>query len=121
VPPPADRLTALLEEIRAFVSERDWEQFHDSKNLAMCIASEVGELLAEYRWIANQDADRMSLEPQKQGRISAELGDIGIAWLLLCDRLGLDPLQTIQAKLASNRRKYPVESSRGVAERPERQ
>ena len=112
-----DRLTALLEELREFVRERDWEQFHDTKNLAMCLASEVGELLAEYRWIANHHADRISREPERQKRITAELGDVGIAWLLLCDRLELDPLETIRVKLDTNRAKYPLELSRGNADR----
>ncbi len=51
-----DRLEAVLKELREFVAERDWEQFPDPKNLAMTIASEAGELLAEYRWVNNADS-----------------------------------------------------------------
>ncbi|SRR5712691_1877451 len=54
-----DRLEALVVELKTFVEEREWSQFHDPKNLAMAIASEAGELLAEYRWISSADADRL--------------------------------------------------------------
>src|ERR1043166_3427138 len=112
----SDQMENLLAELREFVRERDWEQFHDPKNLAMCLASEVGELLAEYRWIGNNDADRESAEIERRGRIIEELGDVGIAWVLLCDRLGLDPLDVMARKLDANRSKYPPEMSRGRAD-----
>jgi dCTP diphosphatase len=112
-------MAALVDELRAFVAERDWSQFHDPKNLAMLLASEVGELVAEYRFVTNDDADRVSREPTTRARIAAEIGDVGIGLLLLCDRTGIDLLAAMREKLAINRRKYPVEQSRGRASRPE--
>ena len=109
---------ALLEELRSFVKEREWEQFHDPKNLAMLLASEAGELLAEYRWIRNERADGFSREPEARQRIAAEIGDVGIALLLLCDRTGIDLMSAMRDKLALNRRRYPVERSKGRAARP---
>jgi NTP pyrophosphatase (non-canonical NTP hydrolase) len=106
-------------ELRRFVEERDWRQFHDPKNLAMLLASEVGELVAEYRWVDNRDADQHSREEGPRARITDEIGDIGIALLLLCDRTGIDLLQAVASKLARNRQRYPVEKSRGRAGRPE--
>jgi len=106
-------------ELRRFVEEREWRQFHDPKNLTMLLASEVGELVAEYRWIDNRDADRLSHEEGPRARIADEIGDIGIALLLLCDRTGIDLLQAVAGKLARNRERYPVETSRGRAGRPE--
>lgn len=108
----------LLEELRGFVREREWEQFHDPKNLAMLVASEAGELLAEYRWIPNERADAFSREPEARQRIAAEIGDVGIALLLLCDRTGIDLGAAMRDKLARNRRRYPVELSKGRAARP---
>ena len=113
--PTLDQLTAAL---RAFVAERDWQQFHDPKNLAMLVASEAGELVAEYRWIAGPAADARSREPEARARIAAEIADVGIALLLLCDRIGLDLTSAIEDKLARNAARYPVEASRGRAERP---
>lgn len=111
-------MTDLIGQLREFVSERDWQQFHDPKNLAMLVASEAGELLAEYRWVRGDEADAHSREPNARARIAAEIGDVGIALLLLCDRIGLDLQQAMAAKLALNAQRYPVESSRGRAERP---
>ncbi len=109
---------ALLDDLRAFVAEREWSQFHDPKNLAMLLASEAGELLAEYRWVANQQADGFSREPEARQRIADEIGDVGIALALLCDRSGLDLRAAMRDKLAKNRRRYPVELSKGRAARP---
>jgi dCTP diphosphatase len=111
-------LADIREELRAFVAERDWAQFHDPKNLAMLLGSEVGELLAEYRWVKNEEADAVSREPAARARIAAEIGDVGIALVLLCDRIGLDLVAAMRDKLARNRAKYPVETSRGRADKP---
>jgi dCTP diphosphatase len=110
-------LPALITELRAFVAEREWSQFHDPKNLAMLIGSEAGELTAEYRWVRNEDADAHSRDPAARARIAAEIGDVGIALLLLCDRIGVDPVEAMRDKLALNRTKYPVETARGRAEK----
>jgi NTP pyrophosphatase (non-canonical NTP hydrolase) len=111
-------IEAFVGELRRFVAERDWAQFHDPKNLAMLLASEAGELLAEYRWVPGAEADARSREPAPRVRIADEIGDVGIALLLLCDRIGIDLLKTMSDKLAKNRALYPVEAARGKAERP---
>jgi len=109
---------AFVEALRGFVKEREWEHFHDPKNLAMLLASEAGELLAEYRWIENQRADAFSREPAARQRIADEIGDVGIALLLLCDRTGIDLENAMAEKLARNRERYTVDKSRGRAARP---
>ena len=111
-----DELTAAL---RRFAADRDWQQFHDPKNLAMLLASEAGELVAEYRWVRGDEADARSHEAEPRARIAAEVADVGIALLLLCDRIGLDLTQAIADKLARNAARYPVEQSRGRADRPD--
>jgi len=113
--PTLDELTAAL---RAFADARDWREFHDPKNLAMLVASEAGELCAEYRWVPGDEADARSSEPAARARIAAEIADVGIALLLLCDRIGLDLGQAIADKVKRNAERYPVETSRGRAERP---
>ncbi len=113
-------LQSLIAELRQFVAERDWAQFHDPKNLAMLLASEAGELCAEYRWVAGAAADEHSRAEAPRARIADEIGDVGIALLLLCDRIGLDLPQAMSDKLAKNRARYPVEAARGRAERPAR-
>ena len=113
-----DRLEEVVRELRAFVPEREWEQYHDPKNLAMAVASEAGELLAEYRWVSNAEADNYSKNNDHRNRIAAEVADVGIALLLFCDRISLDLIEAIRQKIAVNRRNYPVEQSRGRWERP---
>ena len=115
----AANLESLVAELRVFVAERDWRQFHDPKNLAMLVASEAGELLAEYRWIANTSADAHSAAPDPRARITAEIGDVGIALVLLCDRIGVDLVAAMSRKLALNRERYPADKVRGKADRPE--
>jgi NTP pyrophosphatase (non-canonical NTP hydrolase) len=111
-------LRTVLEQLRRFVADREWSQFHDPKNLSMLLASEAGELLAEYRWIANTGSDAFSSEPEARGRIEAEIGDVGLSLLLLCDRMGLDLVGAMHKKLLHNEKKYPVALSKGRATRP---
>lgn len=114
----ADPLDEIRERLRAFVAEREWEQFHDPKNLAMAVASEAGELLAEYRWIANADADAWSKDPANLKRVALEAADVGIALLLFCDRVGVDLPGAMTEKVEINRDNYPVHASRGQHSRP---
>jgi dCTP diphosphatase len=109
---------SLVQALRAFVAERDWSQFHDPKNLAMLLSSEAGELLAEYRFVSNDRADAFSREPEARQRIANEIGDVGIALLLICDRTGIDLYAAMREKLERNRERYPVALSRGRAARP---
>src|SRR5499427_413842 len=100
--------STLMSELRQFVAERDWAQFHDPKNLTMLLASEAGELVAEYRWVRGEDADAHSRASEPRARIAAEIADVGIALLLLCDRIGLDLSDAIADKLARNAARYPA-------------
>ncbi|MBI4953241.1 MAG: nucleotide pyrophosphohydrolase [Myxococcales bacterium] len=119
-PPPdaPDRLDAVQQELRAFVAERAWQSFHDPKNLAMAVASEAGELVALLRWVAGSEADAFARSPEHGPKLRAEVADVAIALLLLCDRAGIDLVEAVRDKLEVNRANYPVEASRGRAERP---
>ena len=101
---------AVMSELRAFIAEREWEQFHTPENLAKSIAIEAGELLEEFQWSPNFNADRVRLE----------LADVLTYCLELADRLGLDPEEIILEKLAITREKYPVEASRGRSDKYDR-
>lgn len=115
---PPSTLEDLVRDLRAFVATREWQQFHDPKNLAMLIASEVGELVAEYRWVRGAESDAHSREPVARARIADEIADVGIGLVLLADRIGLDLVGAMREKLAKNAARYPVEAARGKAERP---
>lgn len=93
----------LIQTLRYFMAERDWEQFHSPENLAKSISIEAAELLECYQW--NGDADRDD--------VAGELADVLTYALLLADKLDLDPEQIVRAKLARTGQKYPVEKAKG--------
>lgn len=94
---------ALRDELRAFVAERDWGQFHSPENLAKSISIESAELLECFQWSPNFDVDHAS----------DELADVFTYCLLLADRLGVDPETIVRAKLEKTRNKYPVDLAKG--------
>lgn len=113
---PGD-IQPVLVHLRQFVADREWEEFHDAKNLTMLLASEVGELASALRWVKSADVAEFVNRPEVRGRLADEIGDVGIALLLLCDRLGLVLTDVIMSKLEKNRANYPVGSARGRADR----
>ena len=113
-------LASLVDALRQFTEERAWTGFHDPKNLAMLLSSEVGELVALLRWVPGAEADAFVQDARNRPRVEAEIADVAIALLLLCDRTGIDLPGAVRAKLEVNRRNYPVELSRGHSARPER-
>ncbi len=97
-------------DIRAFVDERDWEQFHDPKNLAMAVASEAGELLAELRWIASEDSDAHCQHPEHRGGVEDEVADVFVSLMMFVERTGIDLEAVVTRKMKKNREKYPPPS-----------
>ena len=94
---------SVLDELRAFVADRDWSQFHSPENLAKGISIEAAELLECYQW--DSDADL--------ARVREELADVLTYCYLLADKLGLDPEEIMRAKLESTKAKYPADKARG--------
>ena len=96
-----------LQNLRDFMAERDWAQFHSPENLAKSISIEAGELLECFQW--NGDGERE--------RVADELADVLTYALLLADRMGLDPEKIVRDKLERTREKYPVEKAKGRSTR----
>jgi dCTP diphosphatase len=101
-----------------FARHRRWELFHNPKNLAMALASEVGELNAVLRWVSSESSDEAAARPDLHVRIRQEIGDVAILLLLLCDRAQIDLSHAVLEKLQLNARNYPTDSSVDQAERP---
>jgi dCTP diphosphatase len=108
-------LLRLKEEMRRFVAEREWEQFHDLKNLAMAIGVEAGELMDHFRWVENARAADVMRDPAEAQRVRHELADVFLLLLSFANAAGIDLSDAAAAKLEINRRKYPVEEARGSA------
>jgi NTP pyrophosphatase (non-canonical NTP hydrolase) len=107
-------LDDLQQRLRSFVAERDWEQFHTPKNLAMALAGEVGELLAELQWLTPEQSVAVMSDPDAGGRVRAEIGDVVIYLTRLADVLGVDLVEAAQRKLDDSARRYPPGPSGGT-------
>lgn len=106
-------LNELAMQLREFARERDWEQFHSPKNLAMALVVEGGELLEQFQWLTPEQSEDPG--PEKVQRISDEMADVLIYLVRLADSLDVDLQQAVQGKLAHNREKYPADRVRGDA------
>tara|TARA_B100000963_G_C22406353_1_gene571206 strand:+ start:114 stop:452 length:339 start_codon:yes stop_codon:yes gene_type:complete len=100
----------ILEKLKKFRDERDWKQFHDSKNLSLALSIEASELNELFLWKENEE-----LEQIDKDKIAEELADILSYAFLLADKHDLDPFQIISDKISKNAKKYPVDKSKGVS------
>jgi NTP pyrophosphatase (non-canonical NTP hydrolase) len=105
----------LARRLREFAAERDWEQFHTPKNLAMALSGEVGELVAELQWLTPEESWRVRDDPEADARIRGELADVFLYLTRLADLLGVDLLQVAADKLEENDRRYDADGYRGSA------
>ena len=102
-------LTKITKEIIKFRNERDWEKFHNPKDLALAINIEAGELLELFLWKEAGEAN--------QAKIKEELADIFCYAFLMAENYGFDIKQIILDKIKLNAEKYPVEKSKGTSKK----
>ncbi len=119
MPDSTTTVADLKDAWRRFVAERDWEQFHSPKNLAMGMAVEVAELMEHFLWIDNDGSRQLVRDPAKLQQVADEMADVAGFLLALSNELGLDLSDAIRAKMARNALKYPVETSRGRFDKPD--
>lgn len=100
----------VLEQLRQFVAERDWKQFHTPENLAKSVSIESAELLELFQWGCEVD----------EAAIKDELADVLTYCILLADNFGLDPYELVLEKLEKTKDKYPVEKSKGKSDKYDR-
>ena len=106
-------ITELKTIVEDFVSERDWSQFHNPKNLSMALAIEASELMDIFKWNTNKECESMMLEKNtRQGAID-ELADIMIYALAFTNRNNINISSAIEKKMIKNRKKYPTEKFKG--------
>jgi dCTP diphosphatase len=106
-------IAQLRENIRSFVVERDWEQFHSPKNLAMALAVEAAELMEHFQWIDIAESRKLAEDPAKLTAIGEELADVLSYTLALANSLNIDITSTHRDKMVKNAAKYPAEKFRG--------
>ena len=99
----------LIKEIRQFTEDRDWDQFHNGKDLALALSIEASELNEAFLW---KDAKDVKIEKVKE-----ELADIFNYAFLIADKYQLDVKEIVMEKLAKNATKYPVEKAKGKSDK----
>lgn len=107
----------LKSRVLAFVRERDWEQFHSPKNLSMALAAEAGELMEHFLWATPEQSKAIAADAAKRQKIADELADVVVYALEFANATGLDLAASIEAKMAANGKKYPVEKAKGRSEK----
>jgi NTP pyrophosphatase (non-canonical NTP hydrolase) len=101
--------------VRNFVEERDWEQFHAPKNLAMSLAIEAAELMEHFQWISTEKSREIAADPVQLAEVSEELADVLCYALAMANQLNIELSTAIRSKMIKNEKKYPAEEFRGRA------
>lgn len=107
-----DKYKEVIKELIKFRNERDWEQFHDSKNLALAISIEAAELNELFLWKKGEDVENVQIE-----KIKEELADVLSFSLLLAEKHNLNIFDIVLEKIKLNDQKYPVDKARGNAKK----
>ena len=110
-PAMSDSIAELTAQIQDFVNAREWRKYHNAKDLAVAISAEAGELMQHFVW---QQEDQIEERLQKRREeIASEIADVAILLFEFADNLGMNLGEVMQAKIARNDVRYPVEKSRG--------
>jgi NTP pyrophosphatase (non-canonical NTP hydrolase) len=107
-----NRYEDIIAKIIAFRNERDWEQFHDAKNLALALMLEAAELNELFLWKKDHEIDSIDIE-----RIKEELADVLTYSFFLAHKYNLDIFRIVEEKMIKNGQKYPKEKARGTAKK----
>ena len=99
----------LTDQITSFRDERNWQQFHNSKDLSLALSIEASELNELFLWKKAEDVD--------VDRLKEELADVFIYSLLLANNQNFDINEIVLSKLEINRKKYPVQKAKGKADK----
>lgn len=105
------QLEQLLKKLLKFRKDRDWEQFHSPKNLAISLSIEAAELLELFQWRPEDE----TLSPEKLQKVQNEMADVFIYLLLMSNDLGIDLYEASLKKIEMNGRKYPVDKAKGCS------
>jgi len=103
----------LKEKIRKFCEDRDWDQYHNAKDLAIGIITEASELLEHFRFKSAKEVEELFNSPVKREEISEEMADVLYFLLRFAQRYDIDLVTELNKKMEKNEKRYPVEKARG--------
>lgn len=108
-------LDNIKKALAQFSKDRDWEQFHSPKNLAMALSVEVAEIVEHFQWLSEEEANTLTVD--KRHAIAEEIADTQMYLLLLAEKLDVDIIQSVSKKMAKNAVKYPIEKRKGPSKK----
>lgn len=100
-------LAALQERLRAFAAERDWEQFHTPKNLAMALIGEAAEIVELFQWLTPEQSMALTSDPEGRQALAEEIADVMIYLARLADVTGIDVARAVDEKVKRNAMRFP--------------
>ena len=106
-------VAAMKQFVQDFVAERDWQQFHDPKNLSMSITIEAAELMEHFQWLRSDQLRDLKGDPEVMAQVEEELADVFCYVLAFAGEMGIDLCASLDSKMVKNRKKYPVERFKG--------
>jgi dCTP diphosphatase len=108
-------LDELMNRIRQFRDERDWDQFHSVKNLSAALTVEAAEVLELTQWHTSDKSIDIQHDSILRGKFESEIADVFIYLLLLCDKMKINPIKSAHKKIISNEQRYPISKAKGVS------
>ena len=110
-----EKLLKLRDRLRVFAADRNWDQFHNPKNLAMALIAEAGELVEPFQWLTEEQSKH--LDSKQLSDVQDEVADVFIYLVRLADKLGIDLIESANKKIDLNNDRYPVSEAYGSAEK----
>ena len=107
------RVAELLRLVDGFVAERQWQVFHDPKNLSMSLAIEAAELMEHFQWLRSEELGSLRDDPERMARIRDEVADIAAYLFSFANAMNIDLSSALEDKMKRNAVKYPAEKYRG--------
>ncbi len=104
----------LKDKIKHFCEVRDWDQFHNAKDLAIGIVTEASELLDQFRFKSNEEIENLFKSQETRNKISDELADVLYFVLRLAQKYQIDLADEFERKMRKNELKYPIEKAKGL-------
>ena len=103
----------LINKLRVFSKERDWDQFHSPKNLIMALTSEVGELSDIFQWLSEEESKIENIDQKNLDKAKEEIADVFLYVLRIADKLNINLEKEAVEKIRVNAEKYPIKLSKG--------
>ena len=101
----SSELEIIKQTLREFAAERDWNKFHTPKNLAMALAGEAGELVAEFQWLTPEESQKLTKD--QLSAVEMEMADVAIYLIRLADTLDINIYEAAMAKIQINKERFP--------------